>query len=866
MKKFPFGHWLGCLLFSVASGSVAVAQQFPSSPAGTTVRTFAQAGPWHASAASVAVARQFPNPPAGPTLRTSAQTGPWHASATWVGGTPPSAGESVVIAANHMVTISQLNFASAGFVRVDGTLRMEGGIDTRLGAETIYVSTSGTFLIGNVRNPIKLGHQVTVTITHTGIPIDLSWDPKEMSRGVISDGTIHFVAQTKTHIAEVLNDLPANPTASRIVQVAGGLPTGWDGKHDYAIGGTCYSGSSADPEDQHFQAIAANGAAGTLTASRAESVHNHFRPAPNVPFHIVNLSRPIEFRTDPAFSSIYQRGHFMSRNGSVVLIGVLFKGFGRTDKTKPLDDVQVSIFDQNGAPVISSQQWEAMPSGSYTVTETPSAQITNQRGRYGVHFHIKGTDPASTPAEVTNCVVWGTPGWGFVNHSSYVRFIDCVAYDFAGAGFVTESGDEIGDFHGCAAIRGTGDVTNGVRSPRMGNQVTKNLERPQALGDFGFAGDGFWFQGPLISVKDCIASACSSAGLFWFTAGAVRHSINGSVVTDRYLGYLRSRLQQAYAGTSYFQTPNSTSFPRYWEDPGNPTNEENCILADLPIKEFGEFTAYGCQTGLRMRFTNNKNDFFYDEIPFDYLANHGRFTSTHPDESSITRLTQVFDSPLTLWNNERIFRGRYNENTTFSGPILAIRDEPVWGILRPQKGFEVNHQLRGFHISDITVDGYSIPVIVQDLSGSSPNNQNLRNNAVTFGTESYSNFVALDAIDGVGSNQAPEQLSLATVTQGQSGELFVTIHAKSVAPSPAIVAPAHILIRYHVQGRPDLFGYEQIATGSTPRNPSTQLDWPITLTGLESGRSYRIHVTQDWTYTSPGPLAYWSYAAVKTAP
>lgn len=43
-----------------------------------------------------------------------------------------------------------------------------------------------------------------------------------------------------------------------------------------------------------------------------------------------------------------------------------------------------------------------------------------------------------------DCVVDGTPGWGFVNHQSFVTMDHNVAYNFKGSAFVTEDGNEIG--------------------------------------------------------------------------------------------------------------------------------------------------------------------------------------------------------------------------------------------------------------------------------------------------------------------------------------------------------------------------------------------------------------------------------------
>ena len=107
--------------------------------------------------------------------------------------------------------------------------------------------------------------------------------------------------------------------------------------------------------------------------------------------------------------------------------------WGRTDKSQPIND---SVVDAN---------WQLVPGTG-----------TNPRARYAVHFHRTGTVNDGNPAIVVGSAVVDSPGWGYVNHSSYVDMSNNVAFDVHGAAFVTEVGDEIGSFTDNIAIGSTG--------------------------------------------------------------------------------------------------------------------------------------------------------------------------------------------------------------------------------------------------------------------------------------------------------------------------------------------------------------------------------------------------------------------------
>lgn len=201
---------------------------------------------------------------------------------------------------------------------------------------------------------------------------------------------------------------------------------------------------------------------------------NHIGPRSHLKAHVANLSRNVVFGSENKAND--RRGHVMFMHTRAVDVAyAAFNDLGRTDKLKPLNN---PYFDRVGQHVAGTG--------------------TNPGGRYSVHFHRNGVERVGRPAVVRSSVVAGNPGWGFVNHSSYVDFIDNVAFDVTGAAFSMESGDEIGSFQNNIAIRmhGTGE-----------EPIARQEE-----GDFGHAGDGFWLQGPGVRVENNVASGATGSG------------------------------------------------------------------------------------------------------------------------------------------------------------------------------------------------------------------------------------------------------------------------------------------------------------------------------------------------------------------
>jgi hypothetical protein len=157
--------------------------------------------------------------------------------------------------------------------------------------------------------------------------------------------------------------------------------------------------------------------------------------------------------------------------------------------------------DQSGNPVTVGGVVQYIPLYETQVARTG----LNPRGRYSVHFHRTGNSYDDGPVTINDSAVLDSPGWGIVNHSSYVNATNNVVYNATGAAYVTEAGDEIGSFTGDLAISSRGGGGNAEGRP--------------LVQDFGQEGVGFWLQGGDVSLTKDIATGQHASGYVFFPVG-----------------------------------------------------------------------------------------------------------------------------------------------------------------------------------------------------------------------------------------------------------------------------------------------------------------------------------------------------------
>ena len=401
--------------------------------------------------------------------------GNWSDPSTWQDGVVPATAPEFLFPIGVHVTVDGFISTRLATVRVDGTLSFSTTTSSELRVDTIVVSSVGRFEMGTEASPIPANITARLLITDNG-PIDRVADPFGIGRGLISHGSVSMYG------AEVTSQLAVvGPTlaGASILQLAA-PPIGWK------LGDTIVlAGTTAGAEQNEIRQIAA--ITGNLILINQPLTYDHVPASTAFEVHVAHTARNVIIMSES--TTVDRRGHVMfMHNRDVHIANAGFYQLGRTDKMVPIND-----------PVVDAN-WILQPGTG-----------TNPRGRYAVHFHRNGLTNDGNPATVRGSVVVDSPGWGFVNHSGFVDFVDNVAFDVQGAAFVTEVGDEIGSFRDNIAIGSTGSGAT--------------INAREYIQDFGHQGDGFWFQGGGITVTGNIAAGNEGGAFVFYTRGLIEGGV-----------------------------------------------------------------------------------------------------------------------------------------------------------------------------------------------------------------------------------------------------------------------------------------------------------------------------------------------------
>jgi DNA polymerase III psi subunit len=399
--------------------------------------------------------------------------GDWSDPLIWNRRQVPDAGANVLISAGTSVRFDAVMTSAVRTLRIDGRLDFARDADTTLRADTIVVFTTGQLHIGTQAAPIPSNVKARVVIANNA-PIDATWDPTLISRGLISRGSVTMVGQAVTAYATLASPALRGATSLRLSQSA----SYWKAGDTILVTGTNQYVADAQTEQRVIRAVY-----GEYVVVDALS-YDHIPPAnSDAGIYVANISRNVIFEPENPSAPISQMPHMMfMHNPDVYLENIRVTDFGRTDKSVPLNSPVVV----NGVLVPGTG--------------------TNPRGRYSIHFHHTGIDPDVAPAIVRNSVVVDNPGWGFVNHSSNVRMENNVSYRSYGSAFTTEDGNEIGEMIGNLAIytRGTG----------------AHIQSRETTHDFAHGGHGFWLQGPGVALSHNVSVASADSAFVYFTVSS----------------------------------------------------------------------------------------------------------------------------------------------------------------------------------------------------------------------------------------------------------------------------------------------------------------------------------------------------------
>ena len=503
----------------------------------------------------------------GNATHVAVASGPWSDAATWQDGAVPDDGAAIHVPAGVQVTIDSLLTETVDTVRVDGTLRFDPETDTELRVDTLVGSPASTFEMGTPERPITPDVTATIVVADRG-PIDTARDPSQLGRGLVLHGKVVVQGTDRTDWIE-LADAPAAGD-DRLTLTADAA--GWRVGDRLAVAGVRPDGTG----DEEVTVAAVEGATVTLEAALAE---DHRSPRADLPVHVANLTRNAVVRSES--TDLDRRGHVMfmhTRDVQVANAG--FYDLGRTDKSHQLADL---LYDDDASRSCAAP----LP-------------VTNPRARYSVHFHRNGVADDGNPATVTGSVVQGNPGWGYVNHSSNVDFVDNVAYDIGGAAYNTEVGDEVGSFEDNISIRTYGPA--GI--PAGGEQPTirRNTQ------DFGWEGHGFWLQGPSVRLDGNVAAGATGAGIMVY-AEALTEPVVGRAAFEAEDGPPLPVSQQQLAGVTDSTTYGSvTGLWIYYHRTGitlDPAEIRRLRDSppDLPLSVVDGVRSYANVTGVRANYT-----------------------------------------------------------------------------------------------------------------------------------------------------------------------------------------------------------------------------------------------------------------------
>lgn len=413
------------------------------------------------------------------------QSGSWFDPATWADGVVPGEDARVLIPEGVTVQYDGESPVSLFTVRIDGALEFATDVDTFMEVDTLVVAGSGRLAIGSIDHPVSPNVSTVIQIANNG-PINTAWDPQLLSRGIISHGEVQIHGAEKETFIRVTADPMAGDTSITLSEA----PSGWQVGDKLVVVGTHLiapeqtAGIDERRIETEDEEVVITRIEGNTVYFDKPLQFDHEGQNADLKTYVANFSRNIKIQTEnPDGVPVSERGHvmFMHSDNIDVRYAEFFE-LGRTDKSERAFD-----FDDLASTTANS----------------------NLKGRYALHIHRAGVNEVDDPAMVVGNAVWGSPGWGFVQHDSNAIFAENAAYDVFGAAFVAETGNEIGRWVHNIAIKSTGI-----------NVLAKDKD-DVAHFDLGRTGAGFWFAGRAVDAVDNVAAGIPGGdGFIYMSRGA----------------------------------------------------------------------------------------------------------------------------------------------------------------------------------------------------------------------------------------------------------------------------------------------------------------------------------------------------------
>ncbi|WP_162197188.1 Ig-like domain-containing protein [Loktanella sp. S4079] len=495
--------------------------------------------------------------------------GSWFDPDTWRDREVPGADAKVFIPTGVDVSYDGMSEESIFSVGVMGELHFATQSDTKLVVDTMVVGYTGKLTIGTADAPVAEGVNADIVFANNGA-IDVNWDPSLLSRGLVALGEIEVHGQEKSAHHKALTDPMAGDTTITLAEV----PTNWQVGDTIVIAGSRYDGHKWDQDIRAVRYHESEDEVRTITAIDGDTItfdvaleHDHDSPRADLKISVANYSRNVTFSSEEG-AAVSERGHVMLHSRESDIRYAAFEELGRTDKS--IEAKAVSVFGDD----IQSD--------------------SNVQGRYSLHFHSNGVDDADNPAMAVGNAVFGSPGWGLVHHNSNVLVHNNATFDTFGAGFVAETGNEIGTWTNNIAIN-----AEGVAFTNPKNTVDLDLF------DMGRTGDGFWFQGRLVHAEGNVAASVTH-GYTYFHRGprtddpSVRGNINLENGQFELADALDGKGSITIDDAPILTFHNNETFASHQ---GLIVVKANPNQGHDIHSEFSEFTAWSVQVGAELEYT-----------------------------------------------------------------------------------------------------------------------------------------------------------------------------------------------------------------------------------------------------------------------
>ena len=433
--------------------------------------------------------------------------GSWFDPNTWADGKIPESGQSVYIPNGISVVYDGVSDARLDTVGVDGQLHFAVNADTKMVVTSLLTGAESVLTIGVDGNPVAKGVQAEIIIADN--PIDLSEDPTQLGNGVVTHGKVEIHGASKAPYLK----LAVEPMAGESVLVLDGDVGSWEVGDQIVVMGTKFLGNDSNgvllTQDEEVTIVDIDAESGTVTLNRPLQ-YDHNTPDyegrdgvdNELSVYVGNSSRNVTIASENPDG---ERGHVMFMHNSDVEVRFTeFYELGRTDKSIPINTNEA--WDDNDwsnrGPGIKNGPGE----GVIGSARNPGDE--NVEGRYSVHIHRAGAEQDSELAIIEGNAVTGSPGWGIVHHDSHAAIDYNFVYGVAGAGIVSEDGNETGQWIGnfVTSTVGTGRDPNG-----KGDANVLTLEKS---GDFGIEGVAYESQARQILQQDNIAANSKTAWMF----------------------------------------------------------------------------------------------------------------------------------------------------------------------------------------------------------------------------------------------------------------------------------------------------------------------------------------------------------------